>query len=170
MKNDGADDAVLGFPLCPDCSLPENNGVQCGNPLFECSSVHGHQHLAGFFQAELRNTSGQVVATGNKSGFCLVDIECSPRVYNCGYQGITAGCADVYNRTLDCQYIDLTDSNISSGDYTLHVSIDSQHQIAESDETAIVFGMPKGAIGTGCVDHVLPLDGVIAALHRMVRE
>ena len=33
--------------------------------------------------------------------------------------------------------------------------------IAESQETAIVFGMPKEAIQTGCVDESLPLEGIV---------
>lgn len=38
--------------------------------------------------------------------------------------------------------------------------------LAESPDTAIVYGMPKGAIATGCVDKVLPLDGIIATVHE----
>ncbi|MFA1820656.1 CheB methylesterase domain-containing protein [Virgibacillus oceani] len=32
--------------------------------------------------------------------------------------------------------------------------------IAESEETAIIYGMPKAAVNTNCVDHVLPLSQV----------
>jgi two-component system chemotaxis response regulator CheB len=34
------------------------------------------------------------------------------------------------------------------------------HVIAEAEETAVVFGMPKQAIRTGAVDAVLPLDAI----------
>ncbi len=38
--------------------------------------------------------------------------------------------------------------------------------LAESDSTAIVYGMPKEAAATGCVDAVLPLDEIIAQLQE----
>ncbi len=37
--------------------------------------------------------------------------------------------------------------------------------LAEGQESAIVFGMPKEAINTGCVDEVLPLQGIIERVH-----
>ena len=39
--------------------------------------------------------------------------------------------------------------------------------IAESAETAIIFGMPNEAIKTGCVDDVLPLGQIPAAIERL---
>jgi two-component system chemotaxis response regulator CheB len=39
--------------------------------------------------------------------------------------------------------------------------------IAESAETAIIFGMPGEAIKTGAVDHVLPLGDIPNAIHRL---
>jgi two-component system chemotaxis response regulator CheB len=39
--------------------------------------------------------------------------------------------------------------------------------IAESVETAIIFGMPNEAIRTGCVDEVLPLGQIPAAIERL---
>jgi two-component system, chemotaxis family, protein-glutamate methylesterase/glutaminase len=38
--------------------------------------------------------------------------------------------------------------------------------IAESDQTAVVFGMPKEAIATGQVDHVLRLDEIPGEVER----
>ena len=53
---------------------------------------------------------------GFKSGWCVMDLTefINPPVggcntYNCGYQGITAGCADIYHSGLDCQWLDLTE-------------------------------------------------------------
>ncbi len=37
--------------------------------------------------------------------------------------------------------------------------------VAESQESAIVFGMPKEAISTGCVHEVLPLEAIIERVH-----
>jgi two-component system chemotaxis response regulator CheB len=39
--------------------------------------------------------------------------------------------------------------------------------IAESAQTAIIFGMPNEAIKTGCVDQVLPLGEIPRAIHRL---
>ncbi|HKO01094.1 MAG TPA: chemotaxis protein CheB, partial [Thermoanaerobaculia bacterium] len=39
--------------------------------------------------------------------------------------------------------------------------------IAESAETAIIFGMPGEAIKTGGIDHVLPLGDIPNAIHRL---
>jgi two-component system chemotaxis response regulator CheB len=39
--------------------------------------------------------------------------------------------------------------------------------IAESAETAIIFGMPNEAIRTGCVDEVLPLWQIAGAIERL---
>ena len=36
--------------------------------------------------------------------------------------------------------------------------------VAESEETAVIFGMPQQAIRTGAVDQVLPLHGIAAAI------
>lgn len=38
--------------------------------------------------------------------------------------------------------------------------------LAESQQSAIVFGMPKEAIETGCIDEVLPLDALIERVLR----
>lgn len=43
------------------------------------------------------------------------------------------------------------------------------HSIAESDDSAIVFGMPKEAIQTGCIDDILPLEGIIESVHAFAR-
>lgn len=41
--------------------------------------------------------------------------------------------------------------------------------IAEAEESCVVFGMPKEAIATGCVDHVVPLSQVCRQILRCCR-
>jgi two-component system chemotaxis response regulator CheB len=41
--------------------------------------------------------------------------------------------------------------------------------VAESEETAVIFGMPRQAIRTGCVDRVLPLHEIAASIQSGVR-
>jgi two-component system chemotaxis response regulator CheB len=42
--------------------------------------------------------------------------------------------------------------------------------IAESESTAVIFGMPQQAIRTGAVDAVLPLGEIATAIQRGVRR
>jgi two-component system chemotaxis response regulator CheB len=41
--------------------------------------------------------------------------------------------------------------------------------IAESEETAVIYGMPKEAVEAGAVRHVLPLGSIADALARFSR-
>jgi two-component system chemotaxis response regulator CheB len=40
--------------------------------------------------------------------------------------------------------------------------------IAEHESSCVVFGMPRAAIGLGCVDAVVPLPQIAAAILRMI--
>jgi two-component system chemotaxis response regulator CheB len=42
--------------------------------------------------------------------------------------------------------------------------------IAESQESAVVYGMPKEAVATGCIDQELPLGGIIEAIAQFVAK
>lgn len=145
-SNVSADDLEIGNPACPNCA--ENPGITCGNPLFECSTAHGHAHFEQYVRAELIDADDNVVAIGHKQGFCLLDTECETPVYTCGYQGISAGCADTYSEGLPCQYIDITNLGIPAGAYTVRVTVDPLNRIPEDDEAnntttaPIVIGAP----------------------------
>ena len=139
----GPDDLVMGDPGCPDCST--NPGAACTNPLYICSEAHGHPHFEGFARAELLDADDNVLVTGHKQGFCLLDLDCPAGItpqFDCGYQGITAGCADIYDVGLPCQYIDITDVPLPDGDYRLRVTLDDQNQIAEANESNNVAIVP----------------------------
>lgn len=75
---------------------------------------------------------------GLKSAFCWLDSQRVtgnlPGKFHCGNQGITQGWSDVYSRSLDCQWIDIT--GLAAGNYQLRASVnDSQVLVAESDYT-----------------------------------
>jgi cysteine-rich repeat protein len=148
-RNVGADDLVMGDPGCPSCVL--NPGAACTNPLYHCSPAHGHAHFEEYVLAELIAPGGEVVAVGRKQGFCLLDSECAAPQYTCGFQGISAGCADVYSEGLPCQYIDITGLGLPEGTYTLRVVVDPDDVLAESNEgnnaatTQVVLGTPSPA-------------------------
>ncbi len=144
-RNLGPDDLVIGNTGCPVCPL--NPGAECGNPLFMCSEAHGHPHFEGFSRADLVDARGEIVAAGHKQGFCLLDLECAHPVYSCGFQGISAGCSDVYAAGLPCQYIDLTDATVPAGSYTLRVTVDADSRIDEADESNNTASVPVTVTG-----------------------
>ncbi|HYB99081.1 MAG TPA: lysyl oxidase family protein [Candidatus Limnocylindrales bacterium] len=138
--NIGDEDIVLGNPGCPDCRA--NPGAECTNPLFLCSTAHGHAHFENFAVADLLTAAGEPVIQGRKYGFCLLDTECPTRVYTCQNQGISAGCSDVYGINTSCQYIDLTDIDLPTGSYRLRVEVDPDDKIAEDDDGNNVVELP----------------------------
>ncbi|HYD49083.1 MAG TPA: proprotein convertase P-domain-containing protein, partial [Terriglobales bacterium] len=131
-RNIGQGDLVMGSPGCPNCQAQP--GAMCSNPLYVCSPAHGHAHFEGFAYGELLDSNFNVVAASGKYGFCLLDVECSDPFYTCAFQGLSAGCADVYDRGLPCQYIDITDANLPPGDYTIRVTLDPENQLVEENE------------------------------------
>jgi hypothetical protein len=105
-----------------------------GNPLFEYSECHHHYHYNGYASYELLNSSGTTVVIGRKQAFCLldsvkVDPDAGPPKYDCDYQGISKGWADVYDSTLPCQWLDIT--GVTPGDYQLQVTINPEHTLDE---------------------------------------
>src|SRR4029453_1421965 len=100
--NVGSANLELGDPMCPDCEAEP--GAQCANPDFHCSPAggHNHAHFTDYARYELFFPSDLVVPvrTGGKFGFCLEDTSCPVGVdafYDCDFQGITAGCEDLYS-------------------------------------------------------------------------
>lgn len=134
--NLGPADLVVGNPGCPDCE--DNPLAVCANPNFICAPAdgHGHGHYQNFAAYELLDETAQnVVAVGHKQGFCLRDTSCtfgSP-TYDCTFQGLTAGCSDLYWASLGCQYIDIT--NVPGGNYFVRMTADPLNLVEEADET-----------------------------------
>lgn len=119
-----------------------NRNVEVGAPSldnssFEFDECHQHFHFEGYASYELLDVNGGSVPVGNKNGFCLLDLDVWDREkavngctnYDCSFQGISVGCADVYGSGLDCQWIDITD--VSPGDYEVQVSVNSERVIEE---------------------------------------
>lgn len=108
-----------------------------GSSTFEYSSCHDHYHFREYADYRLLDMGGNIVARGHKQAFCLVDLwqppglrgRADPQFSHCGFQGISAGWADVYHRGLDCQWIDIT--GVPSGRYVLEVVINPARVIRE---------------------------------------
>ncbi len=129
--NFGTADLVLGNPA----ANPE---------LYEFSSCHNHFHLRSYTSYALYDAAGQVVV-GRKQAFCLIDVvqywPGYPRHFNaCTNQGLSVGWADVYPKSVDCQWIDVT--GVRAGSYVLEVVVDPGNLIAESDESNNVARIP----------------------------
>jgi YVTN family beta-propeller protein len=140
-RNVGTADLILGATECPSPCSAHPLEV-CGNPEFVCSpsAGHNHAHYSGFARYELLDEAGQAFIVGHKQGFCLQDQGCPTPVYSCEFQGISAGCQDVYNATLGCQYLDVT--GVPSGSYTLRVTLDPFNRLPELDELNNVVTLP----------------------------
>jgi hypothetical protein len=122
--NIGESDLVLGDPT--------------STPGFEFAACHNHFHFNGYARYELVDPAGVIVAVGHKQAFCLLDslsvgLPGAPAEgrYHCGFQGLTRGFADIYDSSLDCQWVDITD--VPNGDYLLRISINPDHVIPESN-------------------------------------
>jgi hypothetical protein len=122
-RNIGNADLVLGNPT--------------NNPLFVWSPCHGHYHFEGYCLYNLLDASSHVVVTSHKAAFCIDDVfqwdssANSNRVYNCNYQGIQHGWADVYAAGLPTQWLDIT--GVPSGNYVLQLIVNPYGLLPESD-------------------------------------
>lgn len=120
------------------------NDVLAGSFVYHAE--HGHIHFENFAAYRLRQVLpeggvGDIVASGEKISFCLLDVEryastgpSQPFFLTCGQvQGISVGWADVYDRGLPGQTIDIT--GLADGQYWLEVVVDPSNLIQESDES-----------------------------------
>ncbi len=99
-------------------------------PPWELAECHNHVHFSGFAEYLLFDSDGNPMeSVGFKAGFCIEDSNCNPAgtaKFNCGDQGISAHCWDVYpayngDSQWDCQWLDVTD--VPDGIYTLVVRV-----------------------------------------------
>lgn len=129
IANVGTGDLTIGVPG-PD------------QPYWHYDDCHGHYHFNAYAGYDLFDVAnGVMLDIGAKTGFCVMDIRVYDDVlapdgcagYNCGNQGISMGCADVYSSSLQCQWIDITD--IPDGQYDVIVTVNPDGEIAELDQT-----------------------------------
>jgi hypothetical protein len=137
--------------------LTHNKGdtdLAVGNPAdhpewFVESASHGHYHLIDFNEFRLYDAVGNPTGTGAKQAFCLVDIEridpgatATAQFNNCNTnQGVSAGWADLYHKSLPCQYIVI--DGLPAGDYTLLSTTNAQKLFPEDtfDDNTICTGL-----------------------------
>ena len=151
MRNQGAADLYLGNPAT--------------NPQFEWAPCHGHYHFGDYANYRLLDSAGREAARGLKVGFCLLDTvrwdpnaSSQPR-YTCSDQGIQKGWADIYDSTLDGQWIDIT--GLPDGNYTLEIAVNPQRAIIESNYDNNITRIPV-SIGS-----VRPANDNFASAHGL---
>jgi hypothetical protein len=127
-------------------------------PLFHYSDCHEHFHFDGYADYRLLNASSVEVGQGHKQAFCLLDYErvaddaSDESVYTCSFQGIQRGWADTYDRSLPCQWVDVTD--VAPGSYSLKVTLNKDRALAEerydNNEVTIPVEVPANSCVNGC--------------------
>lgn len=124
-RNIGTADLVLGDPR--------------RNTNFVYAPCHRHYHFTDFADYRLINSASQPVAIGLKAGFCLLDSRrwdpSAPVAwrYDCRDQGIQRGWADIYDRDLSCQWVDIT--GLEAGIYMLEIEVNPAGRLPELTRT-----------------------------------
>jgi len=116
--------------------------------IFQYSPCHNHYHFQDFAIIDLKDDRGNIVVPGSKLGFCMEDTErvyTSPafpcyRAYDCGFQGIQSGWADVYGSSLDCNWIDVT--GIPDGTYNIYIEVNPKRLFDETTFTNNIVSVP----------------------------
>jgi hypothetical protein len=127
--NLGTLDVIVGNPASPAAPLVPGD--------FEYHDCHGHYHMEGWAEYELLQ-DGIPVAQGSKQGFCLLDnVRAHPLAkqivaYHCAFQGLSSGYADIYARTVEGQWVDVT--GVPAGDYVLRVTVNATGRIVEATD------------------------------------
>ncbi len=131
-ENSGTADMIFGNPA--------------NNPLFVWAPCHAHYHFQNYMSYRLLDGNGARVAVGLKVGFCVLDVfrwspsAPSTALYNCTDQGIQVGWGDLYDSTLDGQWIDIT--GVPNGNYTMELEANPQGIIQEANYGNNVIHVP----------------------------
>lgn len=137
-------------------------GFVVGSPterpdLFVESQSHGHYHLKDFNEFALFDLAGNPVIDGAKQAFCLMDTERrgdwgpeEAQFADCNSnQGISAGWADLYGKSLPCQFVVI--DGVPDGTYVLRSTTNAQRVVPEStfaDNTIYTYLQITGAHAT----------------------
>ncbi|HWH71219.1 MAG TPA: lysyl oxidase family protein, partial [Candidatus Sulfotelmatobacter sp.] len=144
-------------------------GNPANNPLFEYAACHGHYHFHNYMAYRLRDTNGVAVAFGQKIGFCILDVAKvdpnAPAVsspFTCTFQGIHRGWSDIYDHTLDGQWVDIT--GVPNGNYVLELEVNPAGTLQETDYSKNITYVPISIGGTATA----PLNDNFATAQLLV--
>jgi len=169
LANQGRTDCQVGWtPSCP--SYGQVPGDQFPFHFDQC---HNHWHLSGFSDYALSDPAdGRMIASGYKNGLCLMDVVCSRQKYTCSNQGLSAGCKDIYDKTLNCQWIDITDIDQDKEyDFTWRTNIEKTITETNYDNNIIktkvnLATVARYRVGAGPSPNQCPRYGGVASSTR----
>jgi hypothetical protein len=121
-------------------------GDPANNPLFVWAPCHAHYHFNNYMSYRLRDANGRIAAVGLKVGFCVLDVfrwsSSAPKnaLYTCSNQGIQTGWGDLYDSTLDGQWIDIT--GLPAGNYTMELEANPEGIIQEGNYSNNIATVP----------------------------
>lgn len=129
IANRGALPLSFGDPTAPNPPLTAAD--------FEYAPCHQHHHFEGWADYRIETLDGAFVVAGHKQAFCLLDTVAVvfgvPSMnFDCDYQGLSSGWGDLYDRTLDGQWVDVT--GVPAGDYVLVVEVNVAGKVVEADD------------------------------------
>jgi hypothetical protein len=102
---------------------------------FTWSPCHGHYHFKSLITYEIYDMHGRITRRGAKQAYCLRDnyryLDRAPEnpKFDCDFQGLQAGWEDVYDKGLDCQWIDIT--GLKPGRYVLKAYVNRSRRLPE---------------------------------------
>lgn len=110
LENIGSTDCEIG--VLPKCTGREKAGDKSGP--FSYDKCRDGWTLEDFYEISVVNEQGKVIASQNNPGVCVMDAFCNAnslpdKYFSCTTQGIHKGCSDATERTMPCQWIDVTD-------------------------------------------------------------
>lgn len=145
--NIGTADVFVGNPL---------DHVAANDGLFEFATCHDHYHFRQYATYELISVETGAVVLAAKRGFCMVDVAQASsgppggkRTYDScgtrsspGFQGISSGWADSYNRVLDGQFFVVDAGVAPPGAYLLRITVNPPFACGAGDDAR-----PRDAAG-----------------------
>lgn len=137
---------ILRFPLraANSGAGPAYLGDPASEPGFEIDECTDANSFSSFARYELQSADGTAVVPGHTQTYCVSDNSAfesgvAPAVFNCAFQGISAGWTSVIPSTASCQFIDVTD--VAPGEYNLLIELNPANVLAEqntANNTAVV--------------------------------
>lgn len=114
-----------------------------GTAFFHPQHNHWHQAAVADFQIRRGAIDGPIVAAGNKTTYCFIDLDKSAMIgsnntrtyFECNgdFQGLTPGWGDEYHHSTPLQELEVT--GLAAGVYYLTHEVDPLDHWLESDET-----------------------------------
>eukprot|EP00388_Colpodella_angusta_P006438 GDKJ01019037.1.p1 GENE.GDKJ01019037.1~~GDKJ01019037.1.p1 ORF type:complete len:250 (+),score=42.91 GDKJ01019037.1:134-883(+) len=137
IENIGKSDCEFGS--LPKCTGQEKENAKVGP--FSFDKCRDGWTIADFYTVSLLNSKKETLASQKNPGTCIMDGFCAAdsvpdSYFSCTRQGIHKGCSDSTERSMPCQWIDVTDligNPKGEESLTLKVSVDEKGQVSKDN-------------------------------------